>query len=65
MLKDFKGQLAITKPKERHRQMREEKKKPEGLYLLTLFGNYVIGWKINDRTHRQIGGVMGYREKLI
>jgi hypothetical protein len=44
MLKDFKGQLAITKPKERHRQMRKEKNKTkqnktEGLYLNIRFGN--------------------------
>lgn len=43
MLKDFKGQLAITKPKERHRQMREEKKNKTKLraFILTL------SWKID------------------
>lgn len=51
MVKDFKGQLAITKPKERHRHLpmrKKEREKNKGLYLKIKFGNYVIGWKIND-----------------
>lgn len=54
MVKDFKGQLAITKP--------------EGMraFLLTLSLEInVIGWKINDWMDRQTGGEGGGEQREV
>lgn len=52
MVKDFKGQLAITKPEERHRQRRDRKELRAFVLALSLEIN-MIGWKISDWMDRQ------------